>query len=405
MVTKTEILQELLPFNNKEKIIVERQTTNDIVSGILKYHNKYINEYEKIAKYFYNKNFKLVCKNVFQFLKNNTTYKIEPANKQQLNSPSAILCLDGIDCKSYSLFINGVLDACRRLYNLDCDIAYRFSGYTTKNIEHVFSVAANDYEEIWTDPVLENFNEKKQPLYYKDKNVPMLVAVNGINQIPQFNTNSVKQIIAYGNINRVPLYTLAGKINPQSIGEIDLSSIDFENLKDSDLVKVISQLDLGGILNTLSNFFSNLFGAYVSDGEQRKAEFDQRGVKVDDIAKYYIKNRNNFSAYSDWTLNEFVELYGHKAPQQGHGWTDRTNEIRLSTGKVFNEIVKKYLPNNDWQGLLLNENKMINDLLPNGKINPNFDKNSAENPQEPTTSGTNKIVPLALGLLLLKAII
>ena len=83
----------------------------------------------------------------------------------------------------------GLLDALRRNTGEKFDLAYRFAGYDgSKTPEHVFVVINPGSEnEIWCDAVLDYFNEKKEPNFYKDKKIQnmALMALSGIDNRKQ----------------------------------------------------------------------------------------------------------------------------------------------------------------------------------------------------------------------------
>jgi hypothetical protein len=184
MITKDELLQKLPPFLNNRTVIMDNQNVNDIITGILYTHEKYKADYDKISKYFLGKNIKETAYNVWKFLKENVPYRIESDNFQTLRSPSSIVSGLPADCKTMSLFSLGILQSLQRQGLIDCTLAYRFAGYNDFNndLEHVFAVInPKSQNEIWCDAVLPNFNQKKQPTIYKDKNLKMsLVALSGI---------------------------------------------------------------------------------------------------------------------------------------------------------------------------------------------------------------------------------
>jgi len=191
MVTRNKVLEKLSPYKGQYTILVKEQDTKDIISGILENHYIYCNEYDKIYSLFVGRNLKETANNVFNFLKSNVPYFIEPGDMQTLRSPSAIVAnLNGADCKSYSLFANGVLDAYRRNEGKDFDVFYRFAGYNGDFIEHVFSAVCDCDKNkfFYIDPVLYNFDDRSvTPTVIKDKKIkkPMLVQVNGINRIAE----------------------------------------------------------------------------------------------------------------------------------------------------------------------------------------------------------------------------
>ena len=188
------LLSHLESFNNDQKIISYNQSTSDIINAILRQHNKSLKDYDKLYYFFDQGNCINTAKKVFNYLKNNIKYVIEPDNLQTVKTPSAILATGkttGSDCKNYSLFFAGIMDAYRRNTGENFDICFRFASYDGSNIpEHVFVVINPDTNnEIWCDAVLNYFNEKKEPNYFKDKKIKnmALMALSGITNRPQMN--------------------------------------------------------------------------------------------------------------------------------------------------------------------------------------------------------------------------
>ena len=186
-MTKNFILGKLTPFQNKQTVVTNSQGVNDIINGILSTHDLYKDEYDKISNYFYTGSDKGTAQKVWNYLKDNVVYNIESDRMQTLRSPAAILSMgSGADCKSYALFANGILDSLRRKGLIKGDLVYRFAGYgDRKDLEHVFSVLKTNKGEIWIDPVLGTFNQKKEPNYYTDKKINnmSLVAMAGIGDL------------------------------------------------------------------------------------------------------------------------------------------------------------------------------------------------------------------------------
>jgi hypothetical protein len=157
---------------------------------MLNAHDKYKSEYDKISNSFAGRNVKTTARNLWQFLKNNVNYVVESDDKQMLKSPSAILYTGkttGSDCKNFSLFIGGTLASLQRK-GFPIDWAYRFASYRLmdKLPHHVFVVInPGTKNEIWIDPVLNGFDQKKQ-YYYKIDKKPKnmsLIALSGIDGI------------------------------------------------------------------------------------------------------------------------------------------------------------------------------------------------------------------------------
>jgi hypothetical protein len=181
-MNREKLLQILPPFNNKNVILRYDQTTNDIITEILKAHDQYKNDYAKIAVYFKGLNNYSTAKNCFDFLKKNIFYKIDSGENQLIKSPGAILATKKSDCKCYSLFTGGILGA------LKIPFCYRFASYNQfdKTPGHVFVVINPGKNEIWCDAVLPSFNTKKKFNYKIDK-----MAINSISGIGKTSAKKI----------------------------------------------------------------------------------------------------------------------------------------------------------------------------------------------------------------------
>jgi hypothetical protein len=197
------LLSKLDGFKNNQKIISYDQSTNDIINAILKQHNRSAKDYDKLFYFFDCGNFYDTAKKVFNFLKNNIEYQIEPDELQTVKTPAAILATKNGDCKHMSLFIAGILDSYRRNTGDIFDLCYRFAAYDgSKTPEHVFVVInPGTNNEIWCDPVLDYFDEKKQPNFYKDKKIDnmALMALSGIDNKQEAQVSGIFDFLKKGN--------------------------------------------------------------------------------------------------------------------------------------------------------------------------------------------------------------
>lgn len=175
----TAVLMGILqPFKGNVQKIVQEQTTGDIIDAIMDAHNKYQSEYAKIAPYFKGRNDRATAQNIWNFLKLNIKYQIEPGNRQTVKSPSALLAQGYGDCKHYAKFAAGILQ------NLNIPYAYRFSSYRylDSTPQHVFVVVnPGTKNEIWIDPVLPTFDNRKKYFHSIDKKMS-LYSISGIGQ-------------------------------------------------------------------------------------------------------------------------------------------------------------------------------------------------------------------------------
>lgn len=177
----------LTPYKNKSSVLVQDQNVPDIITGMLNAHKIYAKEYDKIAPAFKGRTNLETGRKIYNYLKNNVKYVVEPDEKQTLKSPSAILFTGnttGSDCKNYSLFTGGILSALNRR-GAKINWAYRYASYRMfdKIPHHVFVVINPDTDkEIWIDAVLPKYNWKKQYNYKTDKKVNdmALISLSGI---------------------------------------------------------------------------------------------------------------------------------------------------------------------------------------------------------------------------------
>ena len=191
---KSTLIGRLNPYGNNKKIIVHDQGTNDIIKSILAAHKIYAAEYDKISDYFWTGDLKTTCYKIWKFLKDNIKYHIETESQQKIMSPTAILTLAKNDCKNYALFINGVLNSLQRKGKFNNKIVYRFASYKLLDEipHHVFAVAIDDNgNEIWIDPVLSTFNNKKTYYHKIDYKMP-LYSISGT-QVGLFGSKKAKK--------------------------------------------------------------------------------------------------------------------------------------------------------------------------------------------------------------------
>jgi len=184
MLLKKDLLSKLPIYNGKIGILKYEQNTDDIITHLLKCHDEYKKDYDKIYPYFLGNTLEETCYNIFDFLKKNVLYRIEPSTKQTLKSPSAIMAQGYGDCKQYSQFAGGILDAINRnKYKIDW--CYRFASYNNdKELQHVFIVAKdNTGKEIWLDPVLSSFNNRKKYTFKEDKKPMALYKISGFTTV------------------------------------------------------------------------------------------------------------------------------------------------------------------------------------------------------------------------------
>ena len=293
MINRNEILGKLEPFKNYQVIVSHDQTVGEIIDGILMTHEKYKKEYDKISEYFIGDNEIETAQNIWNFLKSNVPYYIEDTKNQTLRSPSAIFAMPG-DCKSYSLAANGILDSLNRKGVFNIPLAYRFASYKENNREpqHVFSVLyPGTNKEIWIDPVLKRFNEKRQPTFYKDKKLKMaLIAMSGVE-----SANKSEQLEAYRDrlVNERDRFLVAGKILPGSSKELEYK------VAINNVTRQIQDAGISGfgeIATQVGNFY---IGADTS-GSSSSADSQDNSQAIADTIKIVTELFANKPNPNDW---------------------------------------------------------------------------------------------------------
>ena len=161
-------------------MLVQDQSTGDIIDAICTAHKRHAQEYSRISSFFNAGTPREVGRKIFNFLKNNVRYVIEPGSKQTVKSPAAILATGYGDCKHYSLFAGGVLQS------LGIPFAYRFASYREydKQPQHVFVVINPGKNEIWLDPVVGVYDYKKPYKYATDRKMA-LYSISGMGATAQ----------------------------------------------------------------------------------------------------------------------------------------------------------------------------------------------------------------------------
>ena len=172
MVKLVDVYKRLAPSTNTNKLSVVNQSTNDIINQVLSQHIVNSKEAKKIADLFDGGNLYKTCKNIWNFLKYEIPYKVEPSDKQTTKTLSRMLFDaangSGNDCKHYAGFTGAILDALG--YK---NWSYRFAGYS-KYISvptHVYCVANDGDGNIYIDAVINGFDLEKPYVLNIDKKI------------------------------------------------------------------------------------------------------------------------------------------------------------------------------------------------------------------------------------------
>lgn len=184
LVAASTIIDTLPPYKNKVVLLRKSQNTKQLANIIKDAHCEDCADYDTIYPFFYDGDIWQTCKNLHDFLQKNVKYVEETDDFQTVRTPAGILSTGktiGVDCKNFSLFCGGVLDAVNRNEET-VNWCYRLAGYDgTNDVEHIFTVVdPGTKNEIWLDPTVPTSFDGKlpsptnyydMPVYSKKKNM------------------------------------------------------------------------------------------------------------------------------------------------------------------------------------------------------------------------------------------
>lgn len=175
--TRADILTRIGRPNGTTSVVVNMHNTSDIINQMQKAHYDNSAFAKKIAYKFKGSTVKQTCRNIFNWLKENIDYRIEPAHLQTTKSLQRLVNDGYGDCKHYSGFFAAILSA------LNIKHHYRFTSYNNSTTPtHVYVVAYDENNQpIYCDAVLEVFNTEKN--YTNKIDINMLAHLGSIDSI------------------------------------------------------------------------------------------------------------------------------------------------------------------------------------------------------------------------------
>lgn len=131
--------------------------TKDIATKVMKVYSEQRHQVTDYARYMKGPTLYDTCRNIWQVVKENIRYQVDPKGNQWVRRPAQMWWSGVGDCKSYSVFIASCLDA------LGIAGCFRFASYDKNNPlpTHVYVVVKNNNQEIILDAVMPGFNQEK----------------------------------------------------------------------------------------------------------------------------------------------------------------------------------------------------------------------------------------------------
>lgn len=162
MIYLNDVYKLLPKAKNISRLTKMNQSTNDIINQVLSQHKLNVSQAKLIAHLFDTGDAYGTCHNIWNFLKYQVPYKVEPSRSQTTKTLSRIIYdakynTGANDCKHYSGFTGAILDA------LGYNFTYRFAGYSDYlNVPtHVYVVCNDGKNKIYVDAVISGFDIEK----------------------------------------------------------------------------------------------------------------------------------------------------------------------------------------------------------------------------------------------------
>lgn len=182
MVYLDDVYKLLPKAKNVSLLTKANQTTNDIINQVLSQHKSNVKQAKLIAHLFDTGEAYGTCQNIWNFLKYQVPYKVEPSSKQTTKTLSRIIHdakynTGANDCKHYSGFTGAILDS------LGYNFKYRFAGYSNYiNVPtHVYVICNENNKNIIIDAVISGFDVEKPYKLKIDKKMS-LYQLSGIDE-------------------------------------------------------------------------------------------------------------------------------------------------------------------------------------------------------------------------------
>lgn len=171
--------QTIPPASNTVRLVHGMGNTQDIIQQILTADQRYRNQLAGFAHHLRGSDTLQTLRNVWQFVKDNIQYRIDPLGEQFVKAPAKTWADRYADCKSMSLFIGALL------HNLRLPYAYRFVSYdSTRMYTHVYVVTNWQGNTIILDAVMPAFDQEKPFKHKKDYPMSKIYDVAGNTRRP-----------------------------------------------------------------------------------------------------------------------------------------------------------------------------------------------------------------------------
>lgn len=157
---RTTLIRKLPKPLYRSSMLAGWQNVEDIIDAMKKQHTMNLADAQKICRHFDGGSERQTAQNIFDFLKREIEYRVEPADRQTTKSLPRFLADGYGDCKHFSSFTNTIM-CC-----LGYRPVYRFAGYRGNSLTHVYCILPQSNTIV--DAVLPYFDTEKKFTAKKD---------------------------------------------------------------------------------------------------------------------------------------------------------------------------------------------------------------------------------------------
>ncbi|MEO5681451.1 MAG: transglutaminase-like domain-containing protein [Chitinophagaceae bacterium] len=160
----------------QQQVLYNDGDTGDIMKEVLQCFEESKMQLENFAPHLKGRSLRITCNNIWRFVKENISYKVDPPGVQWIKEPVRTWHDKVCDCKSYSIFIASLL------HNLGIKGTFRFVSFKAGDSTptHVYVVVKDGDSLIKIDGVMPGFDIEKPFNHKHDYNMSQISRMSGI---------------------------------------------------------------------------------------------------------------------------------------------------------------------------------------------------------------------------------
>ncbi len=167
-------MKTVVPQPDYKRDYIGRGKTADIMQEVLDCFQSTKEQTKDFAGQFSRPGKKATAKAVWQYIRRNIRYVLDPPGQQLIKTPARTIADGYGDCKSYSVL------AASLLYNLGIGVKFRFVSFSKPEPSHVYIVVLDGSKEYPLDACLPAFNQEKPYKFKIDKMPTDIYRLSGL---------------------------------------------------------------------------------------------------------------------------------------------------------------------------------------------------------------------------------